>query len=123
MYRLFRRKIYGGNFARQPARSKIYNNFRYPNSHGLTLFTFRDHIQKVKQTTDIPIMIAGNKSDLDSDRQVDKEKVLTFAKEKLGGEKMHIETSGICDTVSPYTFLMVHYICCHYKCKVYKIRY
>lgn len=54
----------------------------------------RDHIQKVKQSTDVPIMIAGNKSDLDSDRQVPQEKAKNFAKEKLGDEKLHAETSA-----------------------------
>ena len=39
-------------------------------------------------------MIAGNKSDLDSDRQVPQEKAKNFAKEKLGDEKLHAETSG-----------------------------
>jgi GTPase SAR1 family protein len=49
----------------------------------------------VKQSTEVPIMIAGNKSDLDSDRQVPQEKAKNFAKEKLGDQKLHTETSGI----------------------------
>ena len=55
---------------------------------------FRDHIQRIKQSKDVPIMIAANKIDLASDRQVDAEKGLSFAEEQLGDKTAYMETSG-----------------------------
>ena len=55
---------------------------------------FRDHIQRIKQTKDVPIMIAANKVDLESDRVIDTERGKQFAKEKLENENAYMETSG-----------------------------
>ena len=62
-------------------------------------FIFRDHIQRIKQSKDVPIMIAANKIDLASDRQVDAEKGLSFAEEQLGDKTAYMETSGTSRTV------------------------
>ena len=44
-------------------------------------------------------MIAANKIDLASDRQVDAEKGLSFAEEQLGDKTAYMETSGTSQTV------------------------
>ena len=44
-------------------------------------------------------MIAANKIDLASDRQVDAEKGLSFAEEQLGDKTAYMETSGTSRTV------------------------
>jgi len=62
------------------------------------LDSIRDHIQRIKQSKDVPIMIAANKIDLASDRQVDAEKGLSFAEEQLGDKTAYMETSAKDDT-------------------------
>ena len=47
-------------------------------------------------------MIAANKIDLASDRQVDAEKGLSFAEEQLGDKTAYMETSGTREYRSQY---------------------
>lgn len=62
------------------------------------LNSIRDHIQRIKQSKDVPIMIAANKVDLSSsDRQVTKDEGDQFALEKLGDSALHMETSAKTD--------------------------
>jgi len=62
------------------------------------LNSIRDHIQRIKQSKDVPIMIAANKVDLSSsDRQVTKDEGDQFALEKLGDAALHMETSAKTD--------------------------
>lgn len=62
------------------------------------LNSIRDHIQRIKQSKDVPIMIAANKVDLSSsDRQVTKDEGDQFALDKLGDAALHMETSAKTD--------------------------
>jgi GTPase SAR1 family protein len=60
---------------------------------------FRIHIQTVKGTTSVPIVICANKSDLASERQVSREAGEKFAKSldlsnDSKSQNVYIETSG-----------------------------
>ncbi|CBY13289.1 unnamed protein product [Oikopleura dioica] len=64
------------------------------------LDNFKDHIQRVKNSTKVPIMICANKIDLKADRVVSQEQGLEYAKkvdpessEKFAKDK-YIETSA-----------------------------
>lgn len=75
----------------EAAQHSIYNLY-------LQMF-FRDHIQRIKNTKNVPILVCANKIDLASEREVTKEAGEEFARrldidngEK--GKEKYIETSG-----------------------------